>query len=377
MQKVVSISLNGIAYQLEEPGYNQLRVYLERAEARLADSPDRTEVMNDLEQAIGEKCARVLSPHKTVVNEAEVAKILEEMGPVESAEEKAAGAGAEGAPESASPHVGTQPRKRLFNIREGAMWAGVCNGIAAYINVDVTWVRIAFALITIFSWGGMILVYIALAFIVPTANTPEDRAAAFGMPFNTEELINRAKKNFEQFGSDYRWRREWRRQQRQWNRQWHQMSEQVRQATAQAAPQMSATARAITGIFLPIAAIIGAVLFVGWILALISLITQQTVFGLALPHGMPLWVGILVLALLYFAISTPLRIVRHGGHQAAGYHPGWGALHGLIWIGFTAVFFWLAYTFFPGVRELVDQLMWAAELTVSNISETVVSRSWD
>jgi phage shock protein PspC (stress-responsive transcriptional regulator) len=377
MQKVVSISLNGIAYQLEEPGYNQLRVYLERAEARLADSPDRAEVMNDLEQAIGEKCARSLSPHKTVVSEAEVAKIIEEMGPVESAEEKAAGVAAGGAPEAATPYVGTQPRKRLFNIREGAMWAGVCNGIAAYINVDVTWVRIAFALITIFSWGGMILVYIALAFIVPTANTPEDRAAAFGMPFNTEELINRAKKNFEKFGSDYRWRREWRRQQRHWNRQWHQMSEQVRQATAHAAPQMSASGRAITAVFLPIAAIIGAVLFVGWILALVSLITQHTVFGLALPLGMPLWVGILVLALLYFAISTPLKIVRHGGHQAAGYHPGWGALHALIWIGFTAVFFWLAYTFFPGVRELVDQLMWAAELTVSNISETFVSRSWD
>jgi phage shock protein PspC (stress-responsive transcriptional regulator) len=377
MQKVVNISLNGIAYQLEEPGYNQLRAYLERAEARLKDSPDRAEVMADLEQAIGEKCARVLSPHKTVVNEAEVAKILEEMGPVESAEEKAAGASADGTAETATPYMGPQPRKRLFNIREGAMWAGVCNGIAAYINVDVTWVRIAFALITIFSWGGMILVYIALAFIVPTANTAEDRAAAFGMPFNTEELIGRAKKNFEKFGSDYRWRREWRRQQRHWNRQWQQMSEQVRQATANAAPQMSTTARAITGIFLPIAAIIGAVLFVAWILALISLVTQQTVFGLALPHGMPLWVGILLLVLIYFAISTPLKMVRHGGHQAAGYHPGWGALHGLIWIGFTAVFFWLAYTFFPGVRELVDQLMWAAELTVSNISETIVSRSWD
>ena len=375
MQKVVNISLNGIAYQLEEPGYDQLRVYLERAEARLKDSPDRTEVMNDLEQAIGEKCARVLSAHKTVVNEAEVAKIIEEMGPVESAEEKAAGATAEGTPgtaEPASPYMGSQPRKRLFNIREGAMWAGVCNGIAAYINVDVTWVRIAFALITIFSWGGMLLVYFLMAFIVPTANTAEDRAAAFGMPFNTEELIGRAKKNFEKFGSDYRWRREWRRQQRHWNRQWHQMSEQVKNATAQAAPHMSHTARAITGVFLPIAAIIGAVLFVVWILALLSLVTQQTVFGWALPHGMPLWVGILILALLYFAISTPLKMVRHGGHQAAGHHPGWAALHGLMWIGCTVLFFWVAYTFLPGVRELVDQLMWAADLTVSNISETIV-----
>ena len=73
-----------------------------------------------------------------------------------------------------------------------------------------------------------------------------------------------------------------------------------------------------SAIFLPIAAIVGAVLFVGWILALFSLVTQHTVFGWSLPHGMPIWVGILVLALLYFAISAPLKAIRHGGHQAAG-----------------------------------------------------------
>ncbi|MEO8017558.1 MAG: PspC domain-containing protein [Pseudomonadota bacterium] len=375
MQKVVSISLNGIAYQLEEPGYNQLRVYLERAEARLKDSPDRTEIMNDLEQAVGEKCARVLSSHKTVVSEAELARIIEEMGPVESAEEKPAGAagGNVGGPAGASPSPaeGPAPRKRLYNIREGSMWSGVCNGIAAYINVDVTWVRIAFVILTFLTSGGMLLVYLAMMFIVPYANTSEERAAAFGAPFSTEEFLGRAKKNFEHFGKDRQWRREWRRQQRQWHKQWLNMNEQMRHATAQAAPYMSHTARAITGVFVPIIAIIGAVLFVAWILALVSLITQHNVFGWALPHGMPLWVGILVLALVYFAISTPLKMIRHGGHEAAGYHPGWRALHGLIWIGFTALFFWLAYTFFPGVRELVDQLMWAADLTVSNISETI------
>jgi phage shock protein PspC (stress-responsive transcriptional regulator) len=316
-----------------------------------------------------------------VVSEAEVARIIEEMGPVESAEEKAAGAAPEGATSeqasSSSSYAGPQPRKRLFNIREGAMWAGVCNGIAAYINVDVTWVRIAFALITVFSWGGMIIVYLALAFIVPTANTAEDRAAAFGMPFNTEELIGRAKKNFEKFGSDYRWRREWRRQQRQWNRQWANMNEQMRNMTAQAAPQMSSTARAIGGVFLPIAAIVGAVLFVGWILALLSLVTQQTIFGWHLPHGMPLWVGILLLFMSYVAISSTLKALRLGGQQAAGHHPGWAALHTVVWVCFAVLFFWVAYTFFPGVHELVDQLMWAADLTVSNVSETIHVGSWD
>ena len=194
------------------------------------------------------------------------------------------------------------------------------------------------------------------------------------MPFNTEDILGRAKKNIEE--SNQRWHREWRRQQRQWHRQWTHMNEQMRNVTAQAMPHMSHTARAITGIFMPIAAIVGAVLFVAWVLALVSLIAQQTVFGWALPHGMPLWVGILVLALLYFAISTPLKMIRHGGQQAAGYHPGWAALHGLMWLGFTVLFFWIAYTVFPGVHELVDQLMWAADLTVSNISETISVGSW-
>jgi len=92
MQKVVSISLNGNSYQLEEPGYEELRVYLDRAEARLADSPDRAEVMADLEQAIGEKCRAVLGPHKSVVSAAEISGIIREMGPVESPDGKPADA---------------------------------------------------------------------------------------------------------------------------------------------------------------------------------------------------------------------------------------------------------------------------------------------
>jgi phage shock protein PspC (stress-responsive transcriptional regulator) len=374
MQKVVSISLNGIAYQLEEPGYLQLRTYLERAEARLKDSPDRAEVMADLEQAIGEKCARLLSAHKTVVSSTEVERIIQDMGPVESPDAAAAAAGntaegAAGAAGAAQP-AGPLPRKRLFRIREGQMWAGVCNGIAAYMNVDVTWVRIIVVLLTIFTTGLLIVAYFVLAFIVPEAQTAEDRAAAFGMPFSAEDLITRAKKNSE-FRENYRWRREWRRQQAQFHRQFQQMNEQIRMTATNAFPQMGHTARALTSVFLPIAAIVGAVLFVVWILSMFSLLTQHTIFGWGLPHGMPMWVGLLILALAYFLITAPLKAIRHGAHRGAGHHPGWGALHGLIWIGFTVLFFWVAYHWFPGVRELVDQLMWAANLTVETISETI------
>jgi phage shock protein PspC (stress-responsive transcriptional regulator) len=374
MQKVVTISLNGIAYQLEEPGYDQLRAYLERAAARLADSPDRSEVMADLEQAVGEKCRAVLGQHKTVVNTSEVERIIQEMGPVESADEKAsgaAGATGPGAGAGAQGHA-PPPRKRLFQIREGAMWMGVCNGIAAYLNVDVTWVRIAFVLLTIFSSGIWLVVYLVLMFVVPVANTPEDRAAAFGMPFTTEELISREKKNFEQFGQQHRWRREWRRQQRQFNRQFRHMNEQLRMATAQAQPMIHQSVRAIGGVFVPIAALLGALVFVAFILAMFSLVTQHGIFGWSLPFGMPLWVGIVALILLYVVVSTSLRMIRQGSYPSTGYHPGWGAFHGVLWIGFVALLFWVAYTYLPGVRELIDSLSWAANLTATTISETIV-----
>jgi len=374
MQKVVSISLNGNSYQLEEPGYDQLRAYLERAESRLKDSPDRAEVMADLEQAISEKCRATLGPHKTVVNTLEVERIISEMGPVESADEKAGDATTDGASSTPPPPPGATPRKRLYKIREGAMWGGVCNGLAAYMGADVTWVRIGAVVLTLFT-GVMIFVYLAMLIIVPYADTAEDRAAAFGVPFNTEDIISRAKKNFDE--SNQRWHREWRRQQRHWNRQFKHMNEQLRVAAQNFAPNLSPAARGIMMVFLPIAAIVGAIVFVCWILAMISLVTQHSIFGWGLPHGVPLWLGIVALVIAYVAISTPLKIVRNGGHQAAGSHPAWRAMHAVIWIGAVVALFWCAYTFLPGVHELVDSLLWAANLTATTISETMVARNWD
>ncbi|HTU66800.1 MAG TPA: PspC domain-containing protein [Steroidobacteraceae bacterium] len=369
MQKVVSISLNGNSYQLEEPGYDQLRAYLERAEARLKDSPDRTEVMNDLEQAISEKCRATLGPHKSVVNTLEIERIISEMGPVEAADGQPADAAAGAATNVPPPAAGAPPRKRLFKIREGAMWGGVCNGLAAYMGLDVTWVRIGTVVITIFT-GVTIFIYLAMLIIVPYADTAEDRAAAFGVPFNTEDILNRAKKNFDD--TNQRWHREWRRQQRHWNRQFRQMNEQLRMTAQNVAPNLSPAARGIMSVFLPIAAIVGAVVFVVWIYALISLVTQHSIFGWGLPHGIPLWVGIVGLCILYGMVSAPIKAVRNGGHEAAGYHPGWRALHSVIWIACVALLLWAAYWFLPGVRELVDNLMWAANLTATTISETIV-----
>ena len=58
--------------------------------------------------------------------------------------------------------------KKLFRSSTDKMIAGVCAGIAKYINIDPTAVRVLYALITAFSVGVPgIIAYIILAVIMP------------------------------------------------------------------------------------------------------------------------------------------------------------------------------------------------------------------
>jgi len=56
--------------------------------------------------------------------------------------------------------------KRLYRIRDGRIVAGVCTGLAAYLRVDPTLVRLAFALLTVFGGVG-ILLYLGAWVVIP------------------------------------------------------------------------------------------------------------------------------------------------------------------------------------------------------------------
>lgn len=57
--------------------------------------------------------------------------------------------------------------KKLKRKLSNKMIAGVCSGIAEYFQVDVTVVRVAWAIFTCF-YGAGILAYILCLFIMPT-----------------------------------------------------------------------------------------------------------------------------------------------------------------------------------------------------------------
>jgi phage shock protein PspC (stress-responsive transcriptional regulator) len=192
METVQMISLNGVAYKLETPGHEKLRGYLDAAARALANDPDRAEILKDLEQAIGEKCAKTLGQHKDVVTVAEIDRVLEDMGPVQAAEPASATVSSSGDGSRAAP-------RKLYQIREGALVTGVCTGIAAYLNIDVTVVRVAFVVLTFLTGGFWILLYLVMMILVPHADTFEQRAQARGVPFNAQQLIDRAKAKYAEF----------------------------------------------------------------------------------------------------------------------------------------------------------------------------------
>jgi phage shock protein C len=58
--------------------------------------------------------------------------------------------------------------KKLYRSRSNSMISGVCGGVAEYLNLDPTVVRIIFVLLSLFTAGfpGLIF-YIAAMLIIP------------------------------------------------------------------------------------------------------------------------------------------------------------------------------------------------------------------
>jgi phage shock protein PspC (stress-responsive transcriptional regulator) len=220
MQKVVTINLNGNAYQVDEDGYNLVDNYLRKAAQKLAGNPDINEIMSDLEQAVADKFRHFLRRDKNVVTGEEVRGILAEMGPVDPGPGPEAESDSPGsAPgESGSPRA--EPR-RLYRLKDDAMIEGVCAGIAAYFGLDPTIVRVIAVVLLATTAGSVGVVYILLWMVIPEARTPEERAAAYGAPFNAEDVLRQAKSKFDDVAGPggERLKRQWQAQQRYWRNQ--------------------------------------------------------------------------------------------------------------------------------------------------------------
>jgi phage shock protein C len=56
--------------------------------------------------------------------------------------------------------------RKLYRSRTNRMLGGVCGGLAQYLNIDVTVIRVAFVVLSVLGGSG-VLIYIAMWVLVP------------------------------------------------------------------------------------------------------------------------------------------------------------------------------------------------------------------
>ncbi len=331
MNKVITINLNGKAYQLEEDGFAKLKAYLAEAASRLENDPDKDEIIADLERAVAEKLDRLLDPNKTVVTDKEVDEVIKEMGPVEG-ESKETNGGNEDAKKSSTE------TKRLYKIREGKMIAGVCNGLAAYFNIDVVLVRLIFVGLFFLTHGAWMVVYIVMAIVMPRANTSAEVAAARGEPFTAQDFINRAREEYTKFADKSEWKK--------WK---HEIKHKMRQEKWQQKHDRCVSRR---GCHSPLRGLLIAFITIAWIIGGISIMTANMVFGYALPATFPLWISLLLWLFLYSFVVSIFRCHHsygyyNDGHNHFYYQHNSGFMETLGSIAFIVIIGWAIYHYVP------------------------------
>jgi phage shock protein PspC (stress-responsive transcriptional regulator) len=208
MKKVININFQGRVIPIEETAYDMLKQYVESLRVFFANEEGRDEIINDIEGRIAELFGESLKKGSTCITDIEVTNIINSMGRPEDFEAEEAkvhsqlgGETGKGTYSTAEPRT-TTSRGRLYRNLNDKLLGGVCSGVASYLRVDPTIVRLLFAVITFGGFGLGFLIYIVLWIVLPSKpldvnlkkrlyRNPDDRiiggvAGGLGAYFNVQ-----------------------------------------------------------------------------------------------------------------------------------------------------------------------------------------------
>lgn len=174
MKKVININFQGRVIPIEESAYDMLKQYVESLRKFFANEEGRDEIINDIEGRIAELFGDSLKKGAICITDDTVNEIINSMGRPEDFEgeegnvhSQLGGEGASQSTNTGSASTESAPRGRLHRDDNEKILGGVCGGLANYLRIDPTIVRLVFALIT-FMGGSGILLYILLWIILPS-----------------------------------------------------------------------------------------------------------------------------------------------------------------------------------------------------------------
>jgi phage shock protein PspC (stress-responsive transcriptional regulator) len=180
MKKVITANIGGFCFLVEEDAYFRLDKYLNSFRASISNKQDIAEIMEDIEARIAEIFHENFKTSNQVVDMKLVDKVISQLGyPEGNAHKK----------EPSPTGVNQKGPKRLFRDPDNTMLGGVCSGLAAYFDVDLTLIRVLF-LVGLIPGGVSFWVYIIMWIVVPKANTIAEKLQMRGVAVNAENISN-------------------------------------------------------------------------------------------------------------------------------------------------------------------------------------------
>ncbi|UZH55344.1 PspC domain-containing protein [Salinimicrobium tongyeongense] len=190
MNKTVNINLAGIFFHIDEDAYARLQHYLEAIKRSLTNTSGQEEIIHDIEARIAELFSEKIKNERQVIGIREVDEVISVMGQPEDYviddeifEDE--------------PVYKKTRGKKLFRDTENSYIGGVSSGLGHYTGISALWIRILWILLTVFSTGAFILIYIALWIFVPEARTTADKLAMRGEPVTISNIERKIREGFD------------------------------------------------------------------------------------------------------------------------------------------------------------------------------------
>ncbi|MGN7989258.1 PspC domain-containing protein [Pedobacter sp. 22226] len=183
MEKTIIINIGNTIIHIEESAYELLKAYLNEVKQYFANHADDLEIVTDIENRIAELLTEQLEEQKKqVVDSANVNSVIAQMGRVQDFDTTEEG---EEEPVINTTYQYQYTEKKLYRDMDDRVVAGVCAGIAHYVNADPKWIRLATLLIS-FVGGFGVLVYVLLWIIMPKAKSRIEKMEMKGEPANLQ-----------------------------------------------------------------------------------------------------------------------------------------------------------------------------------------------
>lgn len=204
MKRIENINLGGQPFTIDQDAYKALDSYLTSISKMLKKGKMKQELIDDIEFRISE----LISEEKgtsAIITMAHVEKVKRVMGDprvfLSDSDHFT-----EDYNNSQRKNYGQQRRtikKRLYRDENDKVLGGVASGMAAYFGLSDSWIMRLIFIMTFFTLGMNVLIYIILWAIIPAARSEDDYAEMRGEGIHLSDIADSVKSEFEELKKSF------------------------------------------------------------------------------------------------------------------------------------------------------------------------------